>query len=325
MIVTDESNGLRIEDLSPKLQEFVRKGRAKNRLGQDFCHKDFPELGGNLFRQNIFKLRKKGWIDSSVVGVLGWYKIKGEYTGWKNKRITHEGMGVGNNMQEIINEASKQIPSIHDIKIKFPSKQLYKNAIAQGMIPNEHNKGIFLDEFTISDDIYAKIGIYQETVTIDLSCTMKPIIYDFRGAQEFLGHLNLLQYYLYSSFKTHDIPDYLDWIVTHYHLNQNGQTEFSDKSFHRTISDMVGGFIRIYAKMFPDNSNKMRLERIITPECTVRAQLNDMSNLGNYLYSDEEDLSKIMPTQILAYNRLGTIIQKQASLYHPTYYGATFF
>jgi len=28
--VTDESNGLRVEDLSPKLQEFVRKGRRIN-------------------------------------------------------------------------------------------------------------------------------------------------------------------------------------------------------------------------------------------------------------------------------------------------------
>ncbi len=324
MKVTDESNGLRIEDLSPKLQEFVRKCRAFHRLGHDFCHKDFPELGGNLFRQYIFKLRKKGWIDTVVVGALGWYKIKGEYTGRKNRRITHEGMGVGNNMQEIINEASKQIPTIHDIKIKFPSKQLYKNAIGQGMIPNKQNSGIFLDELTLAKDIYAKIAIYPETVTVDLSCTWNPIIYDIRGALEFIGHLNLLQHYLYSSFKTHDVPDYLDWIVTHYHLNQDGQTEFSDKSFHRTISDMVGGFIRIYAKRFPDNSNRMRLERIITPECTVRTQITDMKNVGNYLYSHEEDLSKIMPSQILAYNRLGTIIQKQASLYNPTHYGVTF-
>ena len=69
--------------------------------------------------------------------------------------------------------------------------------------------------------------------------------------------------------------------------------------------------------MFPDNSIRMRLERIITPACTVRAQLTDMKNVGNYLYSNE-DLSKIMPSQILAYNRLGKIIQKQASLYNPS-------
>jgi len=56
--VTDESNRYSIRDLSPKLQEFVKKGRRINRLGQDFCCKDFPELGDNLFRQRIFKLKK---------------------------------------------------------------------------------------------------------------------------------------------------------------------------------------------------------------------------------------------------------------------------
>ena len=87
---------------------------------------------------------------------------------------------------------------------------------------------------------------------------------------------------------------------------------------------MTGGFIRIYAKRFPDKSLRMRLERIITPECTVKTQVSDMKNLGNYLYSDEDNLSKLMPSHILAYNRLGTIIQKQASLYNPTHHGATF-
>jgi len=319
--VTDESNKYRVNSLSPKLQEIVRRGKIINRLGQDFCFRDFPEIEHGAFRQRIRRLREKGLIVTTIRGWFSYYRIKGEYTGRERRTVTHEGMGVGANMQEIINEASKQIPTIHDIKIKFPSKQLYKNAIKQGMEVNPTNKGIFLDKLTMAKDIYAKIAIYPEIVTVDLSCTWEPIIYDIRGAQEFLGHLALLRYYLYSSFKTRDMPESLDWIVTHYHLNQDGQTEFSDESFQRTISDMTGGFIRIYAKMFPDKSLRMRLERISTPNCTVREQVNDMKNLGNYLYSDTEDLSKLMPSQILAYNKLGTIIQKQASLYNPSHYG----
>jgi len=321
--VTDENNGLRIEDLSPKLQEFVvKKGRMINRLGQDFCRKDFPEIkSDDVFRQRIFKLRKLGWIVTTCKGYHTYYRIKGEYTGRERRTITHEGMGVGTNMQDIINEASKQIPTIHDIKIKFSSKQLYKNAVKRGIVVNPTNKGIFLEEKTLAKDIYAKIAIYPETVTVDLSCTWEPIIYDIRGAQEFLSHLEILRLDLCSSFKTFDTTNSLDWIVTYYHLNQDGQTEFSDESFHRTISDMVGGFIRIYAKRFPDNSLRMRLERISTPNCTVRTQVNDMKNLGNYLYSDKEDLSKLMPSQILANNRLGTIIQEQASRYNPIHYG----
>jgi hypothetical protein len=315
--VTDQSNNHSINSLSPVLREFAKKIQRINRTGQDACVRDFPELKKNAFRQRIKRLKEKGLIITVIKGTFAHYKIKGENTGRTKRTVTHEGMGVGTNMQEIINEASKQIPTIHDIKIKFPSTQLYKNAVKKGMISNSSNKGIFLDKLPLAKDIYAKIAIYPKSVSVDISCTWEPIIYDIRGAQEFLGHLNLLQYYLYSTFNTHDVPDYLGWVVTHYHLNQDGQTEFSDELFHRTISDMTGGFIRMYAKRFPDKSLRMRLERIITPECTVRSQVNDMNNLGNYLYSDDEDISKIMPSQILASNKLGEIVQKQASLYNP--------
>jgi len=101
-------------------------------------------------------------------------------------------------------------------------------------------------------------------------------------------------------------------------LNQDGITEFSDVQFHRTISDITGGFIRLYAKKFPDGTNRMRCERIFTPKCSVREQLGDMRNFGNFLYSDKEDLSKIMPSQILGFNKLGRIIERQASLYNPS-------
>ncbi len=326
--VTDESNNHSIihiiNSLSPVLKEFAKKIQKKNRTGQDVCVRDFPELKTGTFRQRIRRLKEKGLIIPVIKGTFCHYKIKGENTGRTKRIVTHEGMGIGTNMQEIINEASKQIPSIHDIKMKFPSKQLYKNAIKNGAVVNPKNKGIFLDKIMLIKDIYAKITIYPETVLVDLSCTWNPIIYDIRGAQELLGHLALFQYYLYSTFKTRDIPESLDWIVTYYHLNQDGQTIFLDESFHRTVSDMVGGFSRVYAKRFPDKSLRMRLERIITPECTVRTQVNDMNNVGNYLYSDDEDISKLMPSHILASNKLGAIIQKQASLYNPTHYVATF-
>ena len=321
MKVTDESNGLHVEDLSPKLQEFVREGKIINRLGQDFCCKDFPDLGDSLFRQRIFKLRKLGWIVTTCRGWFSYYRIKGEYTGWERKDLTHEGMGVGTNMKNIINEASKKIPSIHDIKIEFKSEKTYQNAIKAGKIPNPKNKGIFEDKLWVSGHTYAKIAIYPKKVVFDIGTTYYPIVYDLRGALKLIKSVTIVEGYLIFQYHPKDMPNNLDWIVTHYHLNQDGQTEFSGTPYHRTISDFTGGFIREYSKRFSDASTRERKERIITPETTVRNQANDMNNVGNYLYSDKEDLSKIMPSQILAYNRIGTIIQKQASLYNPTHYG----
>jgi hypothetical protein len=315
--VTDQSNKYSINSLSPALRDIVQRGRAINRLGEYFSFRDFPELKHGAFRQRIKRLKELGWIVTPIKGWIAHYKIRGEYVSAERRTVTKEGMVVGTNMQEIINEASTQIPTIHDIKIKFSSTQLYKNAVKKGMDVNTSNKGIFLDKLSLAKDIYAKIAIYPETVTIDLSCTWQPIIYDIRGAQELLGHLNLLQYYLYSTFNTHDVPESLDWIVTHYHLNQDGQTEFTGEPFERTISDMVGGFIRIYAKQFPDNSTRMRLERIITPECSVKTQVNDMQNVGEYLNSEERDISNIMPSQILSLNQFAEIVSRMSSMHNP--------
>lgn len=317
MKVTAQSNNHSINSLSPTLKEFAKKIQRKNRLGQDVCVRDFPEIKKSTFRQRIRRLKEKGLIITVTKGTFCYYKIKGENTGRTKRTVTHEGMVVGTNMQEIINEASKQIPTIHDIKIKFPSKQLHKNAINQGMTPNKQNKGIFLESLTLSRDIHAMIAIYPESVSIDIGCTWEPIIYDIRGAQEFVGHVEVIRAYLFSQFRTNDMTDSLDWIVTHYHLNQDGQTEFTGEPFERTISDMVGGFIRIYAKKFPDKSTRVRLERIITPKTSVKNQIEDMQNVGKYLNSEKRDISNIMPSEILSLNQFAKTVEKISSMHNP--------
>ena len=319
--ITDVINGVRVNNLSLGETEILEKGIQINRIGFDFVCYDFGKDRQNWFRQNLHKLRKRGLIVRAGDGRPCSYRIKGEYTGWERKDITHEGMGVGTNMKNIINETSKKIPSIHDIKIEFKSEDTYRNAIKLGKIPNPKNKGIFEKKLWVSGHSYAKIAIYPKKVVMDIATTYYPIVYDLRGALKLIKSVTIVEDYLITQYRPRDMPNNLDWVVIHYHLNQDGQTEFSGTLYHRTISDFTGGFIREYSKRFPDASTRERKERIITPETTVRNQVNDMNNLGNYLYSDKEDLSKIMPSQILAYNRLGTIIQKQASLYNSTHYG----
>ena len=324
MTVTNESNEYSISQLPPKLKEFVKRAQVIHRLRDDFCFRDFPELTHGAFRQNVSRLRKLGLIVTTVKSWFSYYKIKGEHTGRTRRTVTNEGMGVGTNMQEIINEASTQIPTMHDIKIKFSSNQLYKNAVKQGMIPNKQNKGIFLETITLSRDVYAKVAIYPTTVSIDIGCTWEPIIYDIRGTQELIGHLNLLHYYLYSTFHTHDVPESLDWIVTHYHLNQDGQTEFTGKPFERTFSDIVGGFSRMYTKRFPDGTHRIRSERIFTPNTSVKNQIEDMQNVGKFIHSDKRDISNIMPSQILSLNHFVESFEKMQSMYNSMHSGATF-
>jgi len=322
--LTDVINGVRVRDLSDGEREFLEKCIQINRTGFDFTCYDFGKDRQIWFRQNLYKLRKRGLIVRTVDSRPCSYRIKGENTGTERKDITLEGMGVGTNMQQIINESSKQLPFLHDIKIKFSSKQLHKNAVKLGKIPHKNNKGIFEKDVYINRFITASIAIYPKSVSIDIASTYYPILYDIRGAQELIEHLTFISILLRSKYKARDIPDPLDWIVTHYHLNQDGITEFSDIEFHRTISDITGGFIRIYAKKFPDGTHRMRSERIFTPNIAIKEQINDMKNVGNYLYPNDGNISNIIPSQILALNQFANIVVKMSSLYNPSHNGVTF-
>ena len=134
--LTDVINGVRVRDLSSGEREILERGIQINRTGFDFTCFDFRYKETKeedsakkvqlWFRQNLYKLRKRGLIVRTIDGRPCSYRIKGENTGPERKDITLEGMGVGTNMQQIINESSKQIPSLHDIKIKFSSKQLHQ-------------------------------------------------------------------------------------------------------------------------------------------------------------------------------------------------------
>jgi len=247
-----------------------------------------------------------------------WYNMNGQMT--RRGSVSMESVTI---TQDAIDDASTQIPSLHDIKMKFDTIQLHKNALGRGEIKNTRNSGIFA-KMVLRKNVIAKISIYPSTTTIDISRTMEPLVYNSRGAQELIGHAERIRDHLYNNFGAEDMPDSLDWIVTQYHLNQDGKMKLSDNNYHRTLEDVTGGFIREYAKRFQDGI-RFRAERITTPNCTMKAQIQDMLNVGNYLDSDNHDISHIMPSQILALNAFARIVCKMSQTYNPSHHGVLAF
>ncbi|TAK16093.1 MAG: hypothetical protein EPO37_08995 [Nitrosarchaeum sp.] len=234
------------------------------------------------FRNGILHLIKNR-EDNQKTG-----RIKDDYAGSKLKKTTEEGIGVSTTMQQIINESSSQIPALHDIRIKFPSKQLHQNAVKAGKIPNSRNKGIFEKGINVSKDITANIAIYPKSVTVELACTYNPISYDSKGAEELLKHVTFISDFLSKTYRAQDIPNILEWIVTYYHLNQDGAIELSGEQFHRKISNIAERGTTEYAKSFPDGKQYMRSESIITPNIFLKDQLKNMQIVGNCFNSHNE-------------------------------------
>ena len=295
--LTDVCNGLH----GKRLQEFARKCRSINRQDDYFCCNDYPELTGGNYRQLIHRLRS--FLVCEIKGNPCYYRFKEEKTSFDRDDLTLEGMVVGTNMDKILRNVRIQPPAIHDIKLKFHSKQLHPYLMKIGKYKeNPHNKGIFLPQNKIERHIVADIAIYPQTTVIDIGCTYKPIVYDLRGSLKLIGILQ--EIYASLIFDTDgeakDIPHTLKWIVTNYHFNRDSMEEYSGLAFTRTFEDFAGGVIRYYCKEFPDGKRKIRQEKIRSPKCSIEEEIKNMERADKYLYSDEKpELSREEVSEIL--------------------------
>ena len=80
----------------------------------------------------------------------------------------------------------------------------------------------------------------------------------------------------------------------------------------------------MYTKRFPDGTHRMCLERIFTPNTSVKNQIEDMQNVEKFIHSDKKDISNIMTSQILSLNHFVESFEKMQSMYNSMHSGATF-
>lgn len=320
-MITGECNTNSSRRLTQK--KFFEVVEKKEKMGEPFSCKDFPPEQRDSFRQMVLRMKRQDKIELLEKNSLCFYQRKGAKTWNVKRKFTTKGMEVGQNMDYIINEASRQIPQLHDMKINFLSSEIYENAKKIHKNINPKNAGIFLDKIPFDDGIYAKISIYPNSVVIDVASTRNPIAYDMQGTFELSSYLGVVYDYIITKYQAKDLLPLLEWRVTHYHINQDGQTEFKGKEFTRTLNDIFGGFVRVYAKKFPDGK-RLRMERIITPNTVLKNVFSDMQKMGSFWHSGQEDISNIMPSQTLALNQFAKIILKMSLLWNPSSYGATF-
>lgn len=303
--LTDVCNGLH----GKQIQEFAITGRSINRQDDYFCCHDFPKVTEGNYRQLILRLRPI--LVCEIKGNPCYYRFRDEKTSFDRDDLTLEGMVVGTNMDKILRDVKNQPPAIHDIKLKFTSKQLhpYLTKICQYKV-NPQNKGIFFPQIKIERHIVADIAIYPSTIVIDIGCTYKPIVYDVKGSLKLIGIVQDI----YSSLiydtngKVSDIPYPLDWTVTNYHFNRDSMEEYSGLAFTRSFEDFAGGVIRYYCKEFPDGKRKLRQEKIRSPKCSVQEEIKNMERADKYLYSDEKpEMSKEEVSNLL--KKVGGILE----------------
>lgn len=281
-----------LESLTPSLTELINTYHTRNitkakrkflhiaynvntKQKISFCVEDFREKGysDNQFRQYVYQLKDMIVVESKSNPVF--YKLKGIKLSNHPKKITENCMGVGmKTLEESLDMLKHLPPQIHDIRIKFPSKNLH--SILQKfrkLIPMKQNNQIHL-EYPYPNAIDAHRILCQinpKSVQIMISNTYSPIFCDPDGIFDLgttLGHIR--DYLLQRSDPNFvDIPEVRDWIVSMYHFNKDGITR-SGKAAEIEISDFNSTLMRYYSKKMPDGTTKDRLEIVQTPDIPIR-------------------------------------------------------
>ena len=257
--------------LTVNQEQFVKKGlRICTKEKRPFSFMDFKELSQGNFRQFVHKL--SDYIERVGKSNPQFYKIKGVELPGDTRRITTEGMGVGEQFYEILLTLQYVQPMIHDIKVKVESNDLHTNLLQNGCSSNPSNNSIKVNVPYTDNNITTKIFVYPKTVQIDIGCTYRPIVYDPSGMLLLHEHLSKISCYL-SEISGTLLPPAQKWIITQYHMNKDGKEELSGSMFNFTVEEVVSGMLRFYSKKMPDGKTIPRLEQIVTPRTSVADEM----------------------------------------------------
>ncbi len=288
--LTDLCNGKHVTE---KQQRFLRKALRINLKEQcSFCRDDFPELSSENFRQHI--LRLKEFIVIVTKSKPCFYRIKGTPERIGVPSVTD--MPTGETMIRMLRNAREQPSSIHDIRIQTHSDNLYEILKKNGEKPHPQNKGILLPTFHYDVNVRAKAHVDSQTISIDIACTNRPLVYDVNGMVQLLVILGQIYRDLqaFSRFEA-KFPPVTEWKITMFHLGKDGTRSFCGQSFEIRIDDLTIGTIRYYNKVGADGKRRLRVETIVSPDITLIQEIDRMINTEDKYresYFDDHDLEQ---------------------------------
>lgn len=274
-----------------------------------FTFKDFEffYVGGKeyylkhgTFRNKITALKKLNKVEVVFHSAgLAFYTLKGVIVG-RPIPSNHMGVSYTNPFYYYIQDLVLDKISIHDIHLKFESKNIWSLFSSNPTFKlNSFSKDIRLGKWKINDnDIYALVTIHRtNTVSIVISCSFHPFPLDISGIIDLSNVLTRIEERI--SKMIHDslneiifsnvmerpeiiIPSYKDWIVTMWHFGADSLVEFSGEKFSMKWKIAEKLMIQAYSKVFKNKKSRIRLERHESPNKrffeAIEEKINNYNN-----------------------------------------------
>jgi hypothetical protein len=251
------------------------------------------------FRNKITALKKLDKVEVVFHSAgLAFYTLKGVIVG-RLIPSNHMGVSYTNPFYYYIQDLVLDKNSIHDIHLKFESKNIWSLFSSNPTFKlNSFSKDIRLGKWKINDnDIYALVTIHRtNTVSIVISCSIHPFPLDISGIIDLSNVLTRIEERI--SKMIHDslneiifsnvmerpeiiIPSYKDWIVTMWHFGADSLVEFSGEKFSMKWKIAEKIMIQAYSKVFKNKRSRIRLERHESPNKRFFEALEEKINNYN--------------------------------------------
>jgi hypothetical protein len=178
--------------------------------------------------------------------------------------------------------------SVHDIRLRFKTEGTWSTLrrTHPELTPNGVSKDISLLPILMYNMEAKTVVHHSDTVSIIVSCSMKPVVVDHEGLIRLSSILTSVEERLLawvtgcphtiSPLPQILIPNHSSWIVTMWHFGTDSLSEYAGEKFEMTWEDGEHALLRVYSKDMKDgNGIKIRRERQEYPGVRLDAAIHE--------------------------------------------------
>jgi hypothetical protein len=259
------------------------------------------------FRNKISLLKKPDKVKFVFNSAgLTFYTLKGVIVG-KPISSNHMGVSYNNPFYRFIQDLILDNNSIHDIHLKFKSKDIW-SIFSFSSNPtfklNSISKDIKLGRWKIIDNsnTYVLVTIHRtNTVSVIIGCSFDPFSLDISGIIDLSNvltrieeRINTLIHATVNDIVFNNtigeelpqiiIPSYKEWIVCQWHFGADSMVEYSGEKFSRKWKTAENIIVQAYSKIFKNRKCRIRLERHESPNKRFFVAIEEkLNNNGSWL------------------------------------------
>lgn len=299
---TLEANGLlqRHYNLPEGGKRFINHAIKINQTGVPFTKQNFPQFTSGSFRQIVFEARKAGFVKTVYVQKYAHYRVIGFQLDSFEELLTRKATGVNTLDTPFIeyqNQEKLQLLleshlndsyelSIHNIRINTTVPNLYQTLFQDkhDFVYHKSNKS-FVGKLEFDWEKYISVKIIvtsTDLVQIIFHNTYRPIIVTERGWVELSSKLGQIQFFL-QSFSDNVLP-VGEWMFKRADFGRDSKKPIYIP-FYATYETLQGTVFKIYAKLWNDNTRRLRFEKVLEINKSINNVMKDSDNIKSQFES----------------------------------------